>query len=125
MKQILTLTIVFLSFLGEAQNFNIDPIIRDSINSTTYNYHISGIGQFSDSLIIHAELITEGEVSETLFSGMYDFSNPSNSTLTNFTYNPTSTDFNFEIGNFSTGNLFLHLWIVQNGEMKNEIYYKQ
>lgn len=125
MKQILGITFVFTAFFINAQNFNIDPIIRDSINSNTFNYHVSGIGQFGDSLIIHAELITEGDVSETLFSGMYDFSNPSTSTLTNFTFNPTNTDFSFGIGNFPTGNLFLHMWIVQNGEMKNEIYYKQ
>lgn len=116
---------LFLALSTSAQNFNIAPVIRDSINSDNYNYHVSGIGQFGDSLIIHAELITEGEVSETLFTGMYDFSNPSASTLTNFTYNPTSTDFSFVIGNFPTGNLFLHMWVVQNGEMKNEIYYKQ
>lgn len=126
MKRCLYLTVMlFLAFSGSAQNFNIDPVICDSVNSNTFNYHVSGVGEFQDSLILKVELITDGENSEILFSGMYDFSNPTATTLTNFTFNPTSSDFSFVIGNFPTGNLFLHMWVLQNGEMKNEIYYKQ
>lgn len=125
MKFLLTFSLAILSFSSQAQFYNINPEIRDSLSTSAFHYHVAGVGEFSDSVILHVELLGSGEVPVVEFSGVYDFSNPSTSSLSAFVYDTTSEEFSFDLGNYATKDLFLHMWIEMNGEIKNEIYYKQ
>jgi hypothetical protein len=123
----ISLCLFFFSgpFFSSGQYFNIFPGIRDSIDANTYHYAISGVAQFPDSVTVFAELLTDGEEPQVLFSGMGNISEIGSSTLPAFTYDPVAYLFSFEPGDFPSGNLYLHIWIVVNGLIENETYFRQ
>ena len=112
-----------MSFSSFSQYYNLDPIIKDSISSNSYMYHVSGIANFNDSLVLHVELLTNEENPNTVFAGEYNFSTLFELNISEFTYSPSTSDFSFKIGEFSDDNLKLHMWITKGDLIENEIHY--
>lgn len=65
-----------LSGFCPAQYFNIFPQVCDSINGTTYSYHVSGTAVFPATGEFHAEVITNTPTPEVLFSGVQAMRRP-------------------------------------------------
>ena len=125
MKSYLTLLMVFFMSLSvDAQNFNIDPLIKDSLSSDNFFYHVKGVGDFSDSMVLRVELFNDADQSDVLFSGSYFFSGSQSEQLTDFSYNTVSKEFTFTIGSYPSNKMFLHMWIQDGVEIKNELFFK-
>lgn len=121
-KLVLLIILGFTTFFSFGQEFNIEPVIKDSINPSNYFYRVSGYGNFSDSLQLKVELVNNDDASIVLFSGGYDFLNATPDKITMFQYDKETMKFSFNIGEFENTNMFLHIWIIDEGEIKNEIY---
>lgn len=115
---------LFLAFSGSAQNFNIDPVICDSISSNNFFYHVKGVGEFNNTMILKVELFNETDQSDVKFSGAYFFSESQAQNLEAFTYNTTTKEFTFNIGNFPDTKMYVHMWIQEGTEIKNELFFK-
>lgn len=122
----------FVAFFALANNsygqyFNISPVVIDTVSQNEFNYKVEGIADFSDSLTVHAQVISVGENQQLLFEGSISMLDTASSTLTAFVYDPIEKIFEFELGTFSDPNLFVRVWVTQLGsdEIENEVYYKQ
>jgi hypothetical protein len=121
-KLVVLLYLSFATSFCFGQAFNIDPIIKDSISGTNFFYHVKGNAIFNDSTILKVELLDGEDASIILFSGEYNFSTHYMSQIKQFEFNPETSKFSFQIGDFDKSNLYLHMWLEEKGEIKNEIY---
>lgn len=125
MKHYLSLVmILFFACISNAQSFNIEPYIKDTISSDNFFYHVKGVGEFSNSMVLKVELFDELDQSDVLFSGAYFFSESQAQNLQDFSYNLETKEFVFNIGNFPNTNMYLHMWIQEGTEIKNELFFK-
>ena len=123
MNKLITLFLIFIANLSYSQYYNIDPIIKDTISLSQFHYKVSGVANFTDSLVLKVELLDGDNSNNILLNGEYNFSDNLNFNLINFSYDKESNIFRFDLGNFTNGNLIIHMWVIDQGEIKNEIYY--
>lgn len=126
MKRIYSLFILcgifcFTSTNGYSQNFEIEPLVCDSIDSNNYFIHVSGYALFTDSMIIHVELVQADSLATVVYSASKDFGVGGTSTLTNFTYDPLTDYFQLDIGTYTNRQYQIHIWSEVLGELKEEL----
>jgi hypothetical protein len=124
-KAFLCLLFFSATFFCSGQYFNIYYPVRDSVAANSYHYHVNGIANFPDSSVVHAELITNEVPPVMLTEGISLPSDPGSTSLSEFVYDPVTGLFSFDLGNFPTTDMYLHMWVVVGGMIENEIYYKQ
>ena len=126
MKRIYSLFVLcgifsFASTNGYSQNFAIDPLVCDSIDTNNYFIHVSGFATFSDSMIIHLELTEADSISTVVYSASKDFGVNGTSTLSNFVYDPNTEAFSLDIGTYTNRQYHIHIWSEVLGELKEEL----
>jgi len=127
MKPILFLLFTCISGISSAQYFNISPTIYTETSANEFHYVVTGITDFSDSLVLvlHADLVTDDEQLTVITSQVYDLSDTIAANSPGLTLNSTEHTFSIDLGNQSSNQYMLHIWITIAGEVFNEMYYKQ
>lgn len=112
---------IFFFTVGYGQNFSIIPDCVDTLSNGEFHFSISGEAVFSDSLSVYVELRSADSLETILFSGTKDFSNASNTTLTNFTYDVNLGTFSIDLVDLPTNQLFILIRSSVFGEKREEI----
>jgi len=107
--KVITLFACLLSFQLFSQQFQIAPDFYDSTGVSSFEFHVTGLATFNDSMTIEVELHATDSLQTVLFTGVHDFTNASTSTLTGFTYNPLTNTFFAPLGTFPTKDM--EMWV--------------
>lgn len=114
-----------LSITARGQYFRVDPWFYDSIAPGSYSFHVTGLAQFDDSMVVTIKLTTGFPLHTVLYEGVQDFTNPSASTFSNFVYNPATEAFSVDLGVFPSLDMWLWIRSTVNGVMREEILVTQ
>lgn len=125
MKSLLIFFFVGFASISNAQYFNIFPVICDSTTNNEFHYEIEGIEAFSDSVILHVELLTNDEQLNLITDRIYVFSDTVAANFPDLTRNLQDHTFAIDLGNHSSNGYLLHMWVIIAGEIFDEIYYQQ
>ena len=112
---------ITLCFSSKAQNFEISSDVCDSLAPTSFLIHVSGYATFTDSMEMTVELVTSDSLQMVVYSASKDFGTGGLNTLTNFTFDPLTELFTFEIGNYPTRNYHIRITSLEAGQIKEEL----
>ena len=109
------------SSFGFSQNFEVSSDTYDSLAVDDYFIRLSGYATFTDSMMLHVDLISNDTNETVIYMGSHDFTTESG-TLSNFVFDSSSEEFSLDIGNYSTHDFLLHIWSEISGELKEELF---
>lgn len=125
MKYLFFFLFICCSGAASAQYFNIFPIVCDSTSSGQFHYHVDGIEEFTDSLVLNVELLTNDSTLTLITSRTYDLSDTVAADFAGFTRDIPANRFYIDLGDYPTDAYLVHIWIWVAGAVYNEMYYHQ
>jgi hypothetical protein len=118
---IITAFLGLFCFAGHSQNLRIDKDCIDTISSTDFHFKLTGEAQFHDSIRLEIVITSNDSLHTVLFSGVKDFSDELNTTITNFVYDSATEAFHCDLINSNNTNYILDVISSINGAIKEEI----
>lgn len=125
MRLTLFLLLSIISFTGRTQYFRVDPWFYDSIAPDSYSFHVTGLANFNDSMVVTIKLTTGFPLHTVLYEGVQDFTDSTATTFNNFIYNPATEEFSVDLGIFPSLDMWLWIRSTINGVMREEILVTQ
>jgi hypothetical protein len=120
MKIVNLLAALSLSTIGFSQYFNVYPdFVSVDSNVNQVNYLIKGIQNFDTTGVLYAELLENNDSLDLVQSVIVDLSDISSQPL--FT-SLADNRFSLNLGSYSSSNYIVHLWIIKEGEVFDEVY---
>lgn len=120
----LTIIVALLLFAGSrltAQNLQLYPDFYDSSGVNSYDFHVSGLGTFSATMLLDVHVTSADSLHTSLFTGAYDFSGANPPTLTGWTYDSQTGIFSFSLGNFPDKAIELWIRLYDSGILNEEL----
>lgn len=111
-----------LTFSASAQEFIIDTNFYAPNSSSGFDFHFTGNAVFNDSLTVYYSVSTNDSIPQLLFSDSVDFTASTVVYPSSFTYNPTDSTMQINLGTYPTKELILQLYSIQSGEIKESIF---
>jgi hypothetical protein len=118
-KNFFYLVITSLSFIGNAQNFEVSPNVVDSIAPTDYLIHVSGYATFNDSMTFHVDMTDT--LGTSVLNLSKDMGDSTDVLVAGFVFDPIQESFSFDVGNYTSRFFKIRIWTEIEGVLTEEV----